>query len=88
MAITLRMLAGGSMLGLAILFDVSESHCKTLFIKVLKNWIIKPNIGKIDIELYLNDDAVMKRVAIVFSQSSGGILKGVIGARSHWWMTC
>ena len=84
LAITIRMLAGWSPLDLAILFDVSESHCKTLFIKVLKNWIIQPNIGKIDIESYLSDDAAMKRVAIGFSRQSGGILKGAIGAIDGW----
>ena len=40
LAITIRMLAGGSALDLAVLFDVSEAHCKRLFIDVLKNWII------------------------------------------------
>ena len=80
------MLAGGSPLDLSIIFDVSETHCKTLFIKVLKNWIIKPNIGKIDIELYLNDDAAMERVAIGFSQRSGGILEGDIGAIDGWFV--
>ena len=84
LAITIRMLPGGSPLDLAILFDVSESHYKTIFIKVLKNWIIRPNIGKIDIESYLDDDAAMKRVAIGFSQRSGGILKGAIGAIDGW----
>ena len=66
-----------------VLFDVSESHCKTNFIKVLKNWIIRPNIGNIDIESYLYDDAAMKRVAVGFSQRSGGVLKGAIGGRCY-----
>ena len=49
LAITLRLLAGGSILDLAILFDVSDSHVKTLFVQVLKDWIIQSNIGHIDI---------------------------------------
>ena len=51
------MLAGGIPLDLVVLFNVSDSHCKTIFIKSLKNWIIRPNIGKVDIESYLDDDA-------------------------------
>ena len=84
LAISLIMLAGGRPLDLAILFDVSESHCKTIFINVLKNWIIKTNIGKINIESYLNDDKAMKRVAVGFSKRSGGVLKGTIGAIDGW----
>ena len=60
LAITIRILAGGSALDLAVLFEVSEAHCKRLFIDVLKNWIIKTNIGQMDIGKYLKDDMAMK----------------------------
>ena len=84
LAITIRMLAGRSSLDLAVLFGVSVSHCQTVFIKVLTDWIIKLNIGQIDIESYLSNNDAMKRVAIGFSQRSGGVLKGDIGAIDGW----
>ena len=84
LAISIRLLAGGSALDLSVLFDISEPHCKTVFIKVLKDWIIKPNIGNIDIEEYLNNEDAMKRVAIGFSQRSNGVLRGAIGAIDGW----
>ena len=55
LAIALRLLAGGSALDISVIFDVSESHCKTLFIDVLYDWIVNPNIGDMDIVSYLND---------------------------------
>ena len=84
LAITLRMLAGGSALDLSVVFDVSESHCKTLFIDVLQNWIIKVNIGDIDIESYLKNEDAMNNVSVGFSRRSNGILTGAIGAIDGW----
>ena len=68
------MLTGGNALDLAILFDVAESHCKNLFIKVLIDWIIKLNNGNIKMEGYLDGEYAMKWVAIGFSQHSNGVL--------------
>ena len=84
LAIALRPLAGGSALDLSVIFDVSESHCKIIFIKVLKDWIIKPNVGGIDIESYLKDKDRMKTTSNVFSMRSGGFLKGTIGVIDGW----
>ena len=84
LAIALRMLAGGSSLDLAVIFDVSVSHCRKIFIDVLKDWIIKPNIGLIDIESYLKDENAMRSVSEGFSKRSNGILKGAIGAIDGW----
>ena len=84
LAIALRLLAGGSSLDLAVIFDISESHCRQIFLHVTKNWIVQPNIGKIDIESYLKDEARMKKVSEGFSKRSNGILKGAIGAIDRW----
>ena len=66
LAIALCLLAGGSSLDLAVIFDISESHCRQIFLHVTKNWIVQPNIGKIDIESYLKDEARMKKYQKVF----------------------
>ena len=84
LGITLRMLAGGSALDLAILFDVSESHVQKIFLSVLKDWVICSNIGNIDIESYLKNDEAMKKVAIGFSRRSNGIPRGAIGDIDGW----
>ena len=84
LAITLRLLAGGSALDLAIIFDINEKHCIRMFTKVLKKWIILPNIGKIDINSYINDDNALQHVSQGFSKRSNGLLKGAIGAIDGW----
>ena len=84
LAIALRMLAGGSAMDISVIFDVSESHCKTVFIKVLHDWIVKVNIGSIDIESYLKDEDAMRHVSNGFSRRSNGILCGAIGAIDGW----
>ena len=48
-AITLRLLAGGDALDLAVIFDISPKRCQSIMKDVLENWIINTNIGKIDI---------------------------------------
>ena len=84
LAVAVRMLAGGSPLDLAVIFDISDSHCKTIFIDVLVNWIINANIGKMDIVAYMNDEEAMRQVAVGFSKRSNGVLRGAIGAIDGW----
>ena len=50
LALTLRLLAGGDTLNLGVLFDLSSNYCKEIINMVLLNWIIKPNIGDMDIK--------------------------------------
>ena len=73
LALTIRMLAGGSPFDLSVIFDISPSHCKTIFIWVLVNWIIGTNMGKMDIVSYMNDDERMKKVAVGFATRSNGV---------------
>ena len=82
--ITLRILAGGDVLDLGVLFDISSSHCTTIMLDVLKHWVNETDIGKINIYDYLADDVAMKKCSIGFSNRSNGILKGAIGALDGW----
>ena len=74
LALTVQILAGGSPYDLAVIFGISPSRCKTIFIHVLVDWKIGTNIGKMNISEYMNDDEVMKEVAIGFSNRSNGVL--------------
>ena len=84
LALAIRMLAGGGPLDLSVIFDISPSHCQTIFIWVLVNWIIGPNIGKMDIVRYMNDEEAMKKVSQGFARRSNGVLRGAIGAIDGW----
>ena len=50
LAITIRILAGGSALDLAVIFYIYPTHISAILNEVLINWIIKPNIGKINMK--------------------------------------
>ena len=84
LAITIRLLAGGDVLDLAVIFDIYPTYLSTILKEVLTYWIIKPNIGKINIIKYLNDIEAMNRVSRGFSRRSNGVLKGCIGAIDGW----
>ena len=79
--ITLRMLAGGSALDIAILF-----HVQKIFLSVLNDWVICSNLGNIYVESYLKNAEAMKKVAIGFSRRSDGVLRDAIGAFNCWLM--
>lgn len=84
LAITLRLMAGGSCFDLGVIFYISSDECNKIMYFVLKNWIIKNNVGRMNIEEYLNDIDAMSRVSVGFSQRFNGILKGAIGAIDGW----
>ena len=48
--------------------------------QVLRDWIIKPNLGKINMEAYLRDITTMKIVSNGFAQRSNSLLQGAISA--------
>ena len=83
-AITIRLLAGGDPLDLAVIFDVSSCHTKTIMYYVINKWIIPSKIGYIDMKSYLEDEEAMARVSKGFSLRSNGVLKGAIGAIDGW----
>ena len=83
-AITIRLLAGGNPLDIAVIFDVSSCHTKTIMYYVIIKWIIPSKIGDIDMKSYLEDEEAMARVSKGFSLRSNGVLKGAIGAIDGW----
>ena len=84
MAITVRLLAGGDPLDLAVIFDVSPCHTKTIMYNVIKDWLIPSKLGDINMKSYLEDEEAMTRVSTGFSLRSNGVLKGAIGAIDGW----
>ena len=52
--------------------------------EVLMCWIIRPNIGKIDIIKYLENKEAMDCVSNGFAKRSNGVLTGAIGAIDGW----
>ena len=60
LALTLRLLAGGSYMDLALLFDVSFSTAYEIFHKVIKEWILDDRLVKINGVDYCEDDERME----------------------------
>lgn len=84
LALTLRILAGGSYLDLALLFDTSSSHAYAIFHDVIKKWICDDKLVKISGIDYVNDEERLSEVATVFARRSNGLLAGCIGAIDGW----
>ena len=84
MAITLRLLGGGDALDLAVIFDIESCYCRKIMFHVLQDWIIKHDIGDINMVKYLGDEKYMGKVSDGFSKISGRIFKGTIGALDGW----
>ena len=84
LAITLRLLADGNALDLGVMFDVQTYHCNKIMYDVLINWIIKPDIGNLNMVKYLGDKSAMARVSTGFSTRSNGVLIGVISVIDGW----
>ena len=84
LAITLRILSGGSYLDVSDIFKIEPKYCYPIFHSTLQNWICNNEALAIDINDYLNDEAAMIRNAKEFGQSSKGYLTNVIGALDGW----
>lgn len=84
LALTLRILAGGSYLDLALLFDTSSSHAYAIFHDVIQKWICDNKLVKISGIDYVNDEERLNEVATVFARRSNGLLAGCIGAIDGW----
>ena len=83
-AISLRLISGGTALDLGILFDVDSHHCLILVYNILLKWIIKIDIGNIHADSYLSDIGDMTKVSNGFSHRSNGLLKSFIGEIDGW----
>ena len=84
LALTLRLLAGGSYMDLALLFDVGFSTAYEIFHKVIKDWILDDRLVKINGIDYCEDKERMRKVALDFSNASKRVINGCIGAIDGW----
>ena len=62
-AITIRVLDGGDVLDLGVIFDVEPYYCTNIMRWVLSHWIIKHNFGYINMSKYFDDITAMKKVS-------------------------
>lgn len=84
LAIALRMLAGGSYLDLALIFDIATTSPYEIFHDVLENWICKDYITDFSARTYLSDVHRMRAVSARFAEQSRDIFTGCIGALDGW----
>jgi hypothetical protein len=85
LALTLRMLAGGSYLDLSLIFRCRDTYVTTIFHDVISEWICHDDVISFPNELYFKDIEEMKKTAAGFSQgTNNGVLSGCIGALDGW----
>ena len=84
LALTLRLLAGGSYLDLELLFEVSFSYSYQIFHHLLDNLILTEDFMDIKGLDYIEDEASMDEVLRKFVANSQGIFSGCIGALDGW----
>jgi hypothetical protein len=78
-AISLRVLAGGSYLDLMPLFDVSVSHIYVIFDEFLA-WVLKAFEFPLRRLLHNENWDALDNIAEAFSYASDGVFRGIIGA--------
>ena len=84
LALTLRLLGGGTYLDMALLFDVSFNHVHKIVRNVISNWLLNESFYPIRGVQYCEDDEKMKSMALQFSAASNGVINGCIGAIDGW----
>jgi hypothetical protein len=84
LALTLRLLAGGSYMDLALLFDVGFSTAYEILHTVIKEWILDDRLVKINGVDYCHDEEHMAKVAGEFAKRSNCVINGCIGAIDGW----
>jgi hypothetical protein len=84
LALTLRLLAGGTYLDLALLFETGSSYAYDILHNVLATWINVDSLVKINRIDYCSNDEEMQKVALQFCRSSNGVLNGCISAIDGW----
>ena len=86
LALSLRLLSGGSYDDLAIIYGVGESHTFKIFHDAMENWICHDNFHNVNmIKDMLKKDDVMKEIAADFAAgTTKGVLGGCIGAIDGW----
>jgi hypothetical protein len=68
LALTLRLLAGGSYLDLALLFELGQSSAHAIFHLVVAEWINDERLVDINGIKYISDEGQMTKVALGFAQ--------------------
>jgi len=86
LAITIRLMAGGSYLDLAALYVCGFTYIYQIFHYVNANWICTDDLTMIDFYNNLTaDEEAMKKGSMAFeSGSSMGLIYGCIGAIDGW----
>ena len=84
LALTLRVLGGGSYMDMAWIFEISFNHAHKIFKEVVVNWLTHDLFYPISGVEYCQDDARMNEVAMQFSNASNGVINGCIGALDGW----
>jgi hypothetical protein len=84
LALTLRLLAGGSYMDLSLLFDVGFSTAYEILHHVVKEWILDDCLVKINGIEFCEDEVRMGKVAREFANKSNFIINGCIGAIDGW----
>ena len=83
-ALTLRILGGGTYLDMALIFASSFNHAHKIFKYVVTNWICHPNFCPINGIEYCNNDVLMKKVSDEYAESTNNVMNGCIGALDGW----
>ena len=83
-AMTLRILAGGTYMDLGLIFEIGETYAYQIFHDVIGKWILDDRLVKINGIDYCNNDARMQQVALEFARASNGVINGCIGALDGW----
>jgi len=78
-AISLRILAGGSYLDLSPLFEVSSAHIYQIFEQFL-DWVLKALEFPLARYIYDENWEALKGISDEFSYGSNGVFSGIIGA--------
>ena len=84
LAITLRILGGGTYMDMALLMETSFNHAHNIVKETVCNWLTHPAFYPIDGIAYCSDDEKMSEVATQFSAASNFVLNGCIGAVDGW----
>lgn len=84
LAITLRILGGGSYMDIAMFYEASFNHAHKIFKHVVEDWLCHPSFYPINGIEYCSDDDRMREVALQFSTASNNVINGCIGALDGW----
>ena len=86
LAITLRLMTGGSFLDIAALYCCGYSYTNEIFHSVVDKWICNDDVIKFEGLDYIDNVPLMMENARAFSNTGcyNGILSGVIGSLDGW----